>query len=151
MTNAADPDGDLLSLLTAGPASTNGATLTTDSTSVSNTPALPDANVPDRFDYTVVDPMGATATGFVLISVLPPPITPPPTITGILSLTDGSAQLNLLGSPNQWYYVQAASNLTPPVLWVTIATNRADPAGLLQYNDSALTNCPARFYRFAVP
>ena len=151
LTNATDPDGDVLSLLSVGPASTNGAAITSDSTSVYYVPALPDANLDDGFEYTVTDPHGATATGLVLISVLPPPVIPPPTVTGIASLADGSVQLNLLGVSNQLYCVQAATNMTPPVYWETLSTNSADSSGLLQYSDSGATNYPARFYRFCVP
>jgi hypothetical protein len=151
LTNAVDPDGDPLSLVAVSAASTNGAAITLDSNSVFYAPANPDPNLADRFDYTVSDPFGGQASGPVLISVLGASTNAPPTITGIFSLGDGSAQLNLLGSPNQWYYVETASNLAPPVAWVTIATNQADASGLLQCTDSGATNFTTRFYRFAVP
>ena len=151
LTNAVDPDGDPLSLVAVSPTSTNGGAITTNSSSVFYSPANPDPNLADQFDYTVSDPFGGQASGPVLSSVLGGLTNAPPTIMGILSLGDGSAQLNLLGSPNQWYYVQAASNLTPPVAWVTIATNQADASGFLQYTDSGATNFTTRFYRFAVP
>ena len=151
LTNAVDPDGDPLSLVAVSAASTNGAAITMDSNSVFYAPANPDPDLTDRFDYTVSDPFGGQASGPVLISVSGGSTNAPPTITGILSLGDGNAQLNLLGSPNQWYYVQAASNLAPPVAWVTIATNQADASGVLQYTDLGATNFITRFYRFAVP
>jgi hypothetical protein len=152
LTNAVDPDGDPLTLISAGPTTTNGAAITLDLTSVFYTPVNPDPNLADQFGYTVSDAFGDQATGPVLISVAASPTnTPPPTITGILSMGDGNAQLSLLGSPNQWYYVQAASNLVPPVAWETIATNQADGSGVLLYIDSGATNFTTRFYRFAVP
>jgi len=152
LTNAVDPDGDPLTLLAVDPTSTNGAAITLDSNSVFYYPVSPDPNLADQFGYTVSDAFGGQASGPVLISVVVGTTnTPPPTITGILSLGNGSAQLELLGSPYQWYCVQTASNLAPPVAWVTIATNQADASGVLQYTDSGATNFTTRFYRFAVP
>jgi hypothetical protein len=151
LTNAVDPDGDPLSLAAVSATSTNGAAVMIVSNSVLYSPVNPDPNLADQFNYTVSDPFGDQARGPVLVLVSGSSTNPPPTITGILSLGDGSAQLELLGSPNQCYYVQAASNLSPPVAWVTIATNRADASGFLQYLDSGATNFATRFYRFAVP
>jgi hypothetical protein len=150
LTNATDPDGDILSLKTVSSPSTNGATVGMYSNSVIYTPPYPDTNAPDRFYFTVTDPFGGEATGALLISVTNTLITPP-TISAIHVLSDGSIEIDLAGSPNQAYYVQAASNLSPPIIWVNIATNHADTGGALHYFDSGATNFPTRFYRFVTP
>ena len=151
LTNATDPDGDPLSLVTVSALSTNGATVAVSAGAILYSPLSPDPNLPDQFSYLVSDPFGDEASGPVLISVLAAPTNAPPTISGILSQSDGTVQLSLTGVPEQWYCLQAATNLTPPVVWVTIATNQADASGLLQCTDLGATNFIARFYRFAVP
>jgi GH25 family lysozyme M1 (1,4-beta-N-acetylmuramidase) len=151
LTNATDPDGDALSLAGVSATSTNGAAVTISSGSVLYSPAQPDANLPDQFIYTVSDPFGGQASGPVLISVSGSVSNPPPTISGIHLLPDGNEELDLLGSPNQLYYVQTTTNLMAPVLWVTVSTNQADGTGVLHYIDSAATNHPTRFYRFSTP
>ena len=75
----------------------------------------------------------------------------PPNITAIQILSDGTVQLSGTGTPNQLYYIQFATNLSPPVLWVNLATNQADSGGSLQYIDLGATNFTARFYRFVTP
>ncbi|MGB7747406.1 MAG: hypothetical protein WBN75_08975 [Verrucomicrobiia bacterium] len=45
------------------------------------------------------------------------------------------------------YQVDAATNLTPPVVWTTISTNVANVSGLWQITDLQATNYPNQFYR----
>ena len=75
----------------------------------------------------------------------------PPAITDIRVLSDGTIELDGTGSPNQPYYVQATTNLSPPVMWVNLTTNHADSGGSLQYLDAGATNFLTRFYRFVTP
>jgi hypothetical protein len=150
LANATDPDGDTLSLIAVSSPSTNGATIAIYSNSVIYTPGNPDTNSIDSFTFTVADPYGAQATGTVLISVLNT-TNLPPNITGIHLLPNGTVELDGTAAANQLYYVQVATNLAPPVIWVNVATNNADDGGALQYLDSSATNFPVRFYRFVSP
>jgi pectin methylesterase-like acyl-CoA thioesterase len=61
--------------------------------------------------------------------------------------SNGSLVLNFAGLPNTSYSLEAATNLTPPVNWLPIATNSTDSEGLWQFSDSQTTNYPLRFYR----
>jgi hypothetical protein len=74
----------------------------------------------------------------------------PATITGILSLTNGSVQLSGAGFPNLSYSVQASTNLGA-TNWLTIGTITADPAGALQFLDTNAVSRPQRYYRFVAP
>jgi pectin methylesterase-like acyl-CoA thioesterase len=60
---------------------------------------------------------------------------------------DGSFILNFAGLPNTAYSLETATNLSPPVNWLPIATNTTDAEGLWQFTDSQTTNDPVRFYR----
>ena len=65
MTNASDPDGDTLSLVSVG-TSTNGVTLSIGGGDVTYTnPNLVD----DQFTYTVSDVYGAQSTGVISLAV----------------------------------------------------------------------------------
>ncbi len=62
--------------------------------------------------------------------------------------TNGLFHLTALGGTNLQYQVQANSDLTT-TNWQTIGTATADSTGLIQFNDSTVTNQPQRFYRLS--
>jgi hypothetical protein len=65
-------------------------------------------------------------------------------------LVGTGVQLNLTGFPGQSYVLQAATNLTLPILWQSLLTNLADNNGNWQFTDTNL-NKTQKFYRVTVP
>ncbi len=61
--------------------------------------------------------------------------------------TNGSFVLNFAGLPDTDYRLEVATNLSPPVTWLPIATNMTDSEGLWQFTDFQTTNGTVRFYR----
>jgi hypothetical protein len=56
-------------------------------------------------------------------------------------------QMQFTGTPYYWhYFLQSATNLTPPVIWKSIYTNSADASGNWQFTDTNL-NESQKFYR----
>ena len=150
LTNATDVDGDAVTLVSIGTTSTNGVSITNDLVYVYYTPPT-NANVADAFSYTVSDTFGATNQGTVLITVAPDNNSPSVNITAVATLPDGTVQINFAGIPGRSYLVQGATNVTPPIPWVTLNTNVAGTNGLFFYIDLDATNFPSRFYRTATP
>lgn len=140
-TNWSDPDGDPLAL-TGVNDSTNGAAVSYDTANIyyRNT-----NDVTDQFAYAIGDGYGGTATGAVDILIAPG--STGVTITGMAINGDGSAALNFKGVPRHTYWLEAATNLAPPVVWESIATNTADSNGRWQVTDLQATNHSQRFYR----
>jgi len=137
-----DADADSLAL-TGGISSTNGATVSYDSSSVYYTNAN---DVADQINYTVGDGFGGTAAGVINVAVTPAPTS---TVAGTVVNGDGTATLSIVGVPGYTYQLDATMDLTPPVVWTTISTNTADINGLWQFTDQQATNYPDRFYRSA--
>ena len=76
---------------------------------------------------------------------------PPPVIAGIGLGTDGfTLSLQGAGLPNRPYYLNAASNLNPPVVWTTLSTNIADASGNILFTNLAPTN-GQQFFRLSAP
>lgn len=59
--------------------------------------------------------------------------------------------LHLAGTANFNYAVQSTTNLAPPIVWQSIATNESDTNGNWVFTDTNTTAYPARFYRATVP
>ena len=72
---------------------------------------------------------------------------PPPSFTGLNLLSNGSLALGLSGVPHRSHVVEAATNLTPPTVWLPLATNVIAANGLTNFIDLARTNFPRRFFR----
>ena len=140
--NWSDADGDPLAL-TGGISSTNGATVSYDSTYVHYANAN---DVADEVDYTVSDGQGGNTPGIINIVIGPPPTN---TVAGTVVNGNGSVTLSFVGVANYTYQVDATTSLAPPVVWTTISTNTADINGLWQITDLQATNYPDRFYRSA--
>ena len=156
MTNASDPDGDGVVLAGVAAASTGGVPLSTNGLFILYNFTGP---LSDSFAYWVRDTRvprpGDTprlTTNWVAIS----------TSGGgsqgwnqvaILTLPDGNKRIVFAGIPGVAYQVQAASSLTPPVVWTTLGAGplTAGADGRIIYNDLTATNAPERYYRTALP
>ena len=64
---------------------------------------------------------------------------------------NGSVTLNLLTQPNESSEVWAATNLVPPIVWQSLATNIPGTSGLWQFSDPNASQYPVRFYRASTP
>jgi polygalacturonase len=137
-TNWSDLDGDPLTLASVAASSTNGGTVTYDSTNIYYSDPN---NVTDQFGYTISDDQGGTASGIVTVLVAQQ------NISGWSCNSDGSLTLDFTGIPDSSYWVEAATNLAPPVNWTTISTNVAGSNGLWQFTDTQSINYLWRFYR----
>jgi O-glycosyl hydrolase len=88
-------------------------------------------------------------------------VTPDSQARKVLNVTaapDGNWTLTFAGIPGYVYRVQAASDLTPPIVWATLTDNfnggvlfTADASGLWMHVDLNSTNYPSRFYRTVEP
>lgn len=70
----------------------------------------------------------------------------PPLFTGFTLNGNGSATLNLAGTPGYTYVTQFSTNLASTAAWQNLSTNLAGGNGLWQFTDTHTTN-PAGFYR----
>ncbi len=151
LSNASDADGDALVLAAVSATSTNGAAITTNASDVFYSPPATNGNVPDAFSYTVADPYGATSSNLVIVNIQSVSNGPPPVnITGITLLGDGTVQLNFMGTPGGVYLIEAATNLSQPIVWTTVGTNTADTNGVFSFTDINATNFGDRYYRTAI-
>jgi hypothetical protein len=78
-------------------------------------------------------------------------VTNPPPSTGGIGLVNGQT-LSISGSglPNRPYYINMATNLTPPVVWIQIQTNISDASGNILFTNIAPTNTQ-QFFRLSAP
>jgi polygalacturonase len=137
-TNWSDLDGDPLVLAGTDASSTNGGTVTYDSTNI----YYSDSNsVTDQFGYTISDGQGGTTSGIITVLMAQQ------TISGWTINSNGSVTLSFSGIPGNTYWVATTTNLTPPVVWMTISTNTAGTNGLWQFTDTQAANFFQRFYR----
>ena len=76
----------------------------------------------------------------------------PPIITNV-SMSSSRVAFNLTGAgvANQAYALFTVSNLTAPIVWISVATNIADLNGIFNLTDSQVTNFAQRFYRVGTP
>ncbi len=77
--------------------------------------------------------------------------TVPPTITGLAELPDATFQISGTGLPGVTYQLLAATNLTPPIVWIPLATQTADSSGAFQFIDLNATNFYQQFYQITGP
>jgi hypothetical protein len=68
-------------------------------------------------------------------------------INAIVPLGDGTRQITGVCLAGQSYVLEAATNLSPPILWLPLLTNTASASGELEFIDTSSTNFPTRFYR----
>jgi len=75
--------------------------------------------------------------------------TVPPQFGSIAQSGDGNFQFNGSGSAGVTYELDAATDLTPPVVWSFVTNAVADQNGNFQFADLQATNFPQRFYRIS--
>ena len=146
-----DADGDDTGMTVIDAASTNGATVFTNSTYIfysnPNNPAV------DRFSYTIRDLRNyragdtvRTATAHVFINV-----TNAVGIVSNITVTGSTATVRCAGIPGVGYEIQRSTNL---VDWATLETTNAPSAGLFEFTDdfSDLGGPPmSAYYRLRQP
>ena len=71
---------------------------------------------------------------------------PAPTITNLSLLGNAGIGITLSGVPGRNHVIEAATNLTPPAVWLPLATNAA-ANGIFTFTNFSRTNFPVRFYR----
>jgi len=72
-----------------------------------------------------------------------------PQFASLAQSADGNFQFNGTGAAGVTYTLNAATNLIPPILWLSVTNAVADQTGLFQLSDSSATNFPQRFYRIS--
>jgi hypothetical protein len=152
LTNAFDPDGESPAFAGVSATSTNGGTITANSTFVFYSPpsANSNSNVTDQFTYRVKDGFQGLGAGEVSITISNSD-GQSFNVLSITTLADGNKQIDFAGIPDRTYWVQAATNLTHPIFWETLSTNTAGSDGLWSYSDLKATNFSSRYYRSAAP
>lgn len=76
---------------------------------------------------------------------------PPPTTQNIALSMDGqSLIISAIGLANRPYFLNMASNLTPPVVWIQIQTNLSDAAGNIFFTNPS-PNGAEQFFRVSAP
>lgn len=92
----------------------------------------------------VTNTYGSVTSSIANLTVLPLPQ---------LSIRAASAgiQFSAHGVPGDPYWIQTATNLTPPVVWINVATNLADAGGLILFSDTNSSSGLRRFYRLLAP
>ncbi len=135
-TNWSSASGSPVKLAGVTLSSTNGATLSTNSTFILYKSLV---TVVDQINYTVTDTNGLIVAG--LINIVPNNM-----VSGqvnSLTVTGGTAMVNFAGIPGFTYNVQVSTNLTS---WSTVETTNAPANGLFQFIDNAAPTGSA-FYR----
>jgi len=90
--------------------------------------------------YNIENPLGVSASQVIQVI----PVNPPQLLSAAIVSNNFEFQFSMQESGN--YTVQYATNLTPPVAWVTLQSIPFSLGGAQQVQDSAPTNA-ARFYR----
>src|SRR5439155_2529424 len=75
----------------------------------------------------------------------------PSTISSIVCDTNGFKQIQGSGEPGLIYRIQAATNLTPVIQWMSLGPASANGAGIYQFIDMDAPIYPERFYRAISP
>jgi hypothetical protein len=128
-----DPDGDPLSLVSAGPTSTNGGTVNLTDGTLTYQPVT-DFVGTDLFSYTISDGRGRSATDIV---------------SGPDLLPNGHFHVGFAGIPGYSYTVQYSANADGP--WTTLTNLTAGATGLFDLEDPTEPAPPTRFYRTTYP
>jgi len=144
VSNDFDLDDDALTVIAVS-ASTNGGTVTFNSTDITYTPATNYVGA-DAFTYTISDGRGGVATATVLVTVY----SQDALTSNILSLTmdGGTATLRFAGIPGFTYHVERTSDMTAPVTWTDLGSIVVPANGIAVYPDTTAPGGSA-FYRTA--
>jgi hypothetical protein len=152
LARASDADaGDTLSIVAAGPTSTNGSAgnvvLDGGAGTVAYTPASGYAG-PDSFTYTISDNYGGTVTPTVYVTVTSASGGSPNVVSGP-TYANGTFSVTFAGIPNLTYTVQYATDPSGP--WTFLGTATAGTNGLFEVTDTQSLPPPARYYRTVYP
>jgi hypothetical protein len=145
---SSDEDGDALSIISAGPTSTNGGTVTLGGGNVTYQPVTNFVGT-DLFSFVVSDPFGASATGMVVVTVTPASAPSPNIVSGPDILPNGHFHVGFAGIPGYSYTVQYSVNVDGP--WTTLTNLTAGGNGLFDLEDPTEPAPPTRFYRTTYP
>ena len=104
--------------------------------------------------YAILQGTLAATTNYVLTYiganlVIVTPATP--VVVSIVKSGANSVIVTCAGTPGASYQVRAATNIAPPVAWVSVSTNTAGTNGQWIYTDSSVNSRPQRFYRAYKP
>lgn len=99
-----------------------------------------------RPDYTVGPDARADRDLLFYVEAMPLP----PQFTAWELRLDGTLRLTASGAEGQSYILQAATTLTPPIPWQSLATNTAT-GGVVEFLDESATNHPQHYYRTVAP
>jgi len=115
--------------------------------------STPDTLAPGSYSFTVMGTYHngvkrATATATLVVGGTAV-VGPPPSVTLLECLPDGSARLTCAGVADQTFYVQATPDVGSPA-WTTISTNRTDAVGACLVVETGGANHSSRFYRTSV-
>ena len=143
-----DPDGDPLSIVSAGPTSTNGSTVNLAGSNITYLP-ITDFVGADLFTYTISDGRGGSATGSVLVAVTSASAPSPNIVSKPTLLPNGHFHVGFAGIPSYSYTVQYSPNADGP--WTFLTNLTAGTNGLFDLEDPTEPAPPTRFYRTTYP
>jgi hypothetical protein len=105
------------------------------------------AGVSTVFAQLVYDGTNTVNSSSVTITVT----NPPPTVGGIYLATDGQG-FGIFGTglSSRPYFLNTATNLMPPVVWIPIQTNLSDTFGNISFTNLAATNLQ-QFFNISAP
>jgi hypothetical protein len=149
LTNDSDPRDETLSLVSAGPASTNGGSVSVNNNWVFYTPPSGGATNADAFPYVITNTDGLQATGMVYVT-LSVDLSQSQNIVTVTNLGNGSTLVQFQGIPGRAYTIQYSTNQSPFV-WQTLGTSTASATGIFSYTDMPGLGAPARSYRSTEP
>jgi autotransporter-associated beta strand protein len=72
-----------------------------------------------------------------------------PQFASLAQSADGNFQFSGTGAAGVTYTLNAATNIMPPIVWMSVTNAVADQTGLFQLSDLSATNFPLRFYRIS--
>jgi subtilase family serine protease len=148
LTNDSDPDNEVLTLISAGPATGNGGAVVVTNGWIFYTPAAGFTNS-DTFSYVIADSGDVQASGSVSVTV-PVDLSQSQNIVSVETTDTNTTVINFQGIPGRAYTVQYTPSLQSPV-WQTLGTSTAGATGAFQFIDLPTNGSPARFYRSTYP
>jgi hypothetical protein len=149
LARCSDPDGDPLSITSAGPTSTNGGTVSLTSDNISYQPATNFIGT-DVFTFVISDGRGGTATGSMQVTVTAASAPAPNIVSGPDILPNGHFHVGFAGIPGYSYTVQYSPTLESPS-WTTLTNLTAGTNGLFDFEDPTAPPPASRYYRTTYP
>lgn len=142
-----DPEGDGVTLLSVGPATTQGGTVVTNSGWVVYTPPAGFTNS-DSFPFVLSDGRGGISQGTAAVNVTFDNVVPQNLRAELLG--DGSVRLTFDGIPGRTYSIEFTDDLENPN-WQILGTALAGETGIFTITDLLPPGAPQRFYRATWP